>query len=161
MSFRVISLFRCAVEVIMGHDSLMRVEHHSSDLFCRRRSAGNSVGKVGAVPEGEGIIGKHCGASTNPTDDDTHGPTSSLFYTFDCMHCRYHSDMRLAWSNVCGNDVPVRKYIYLHSIFYPPAKEAPRIMPLLITEACDKDDPNIPSNLKLTLEFFSSFIKWK
>jgi hypothetical protein len=80
MSFRVISLFRCAVEVITGHDSLTRVEHHSSDLFCRRRFARNSVGKVGAILEGEGIIGKHRDTPMNPVDDDTRGSTSRHYF---------------------------------------------------------------------------------
>lgn len=52
MSFRVISLFHCAVEVIVGGDLLMHVEHHPSDLF-RRHFIRDAAGKVGVVPEGE------------------------------------------------------------------------------------------------------------
>lgn len=51
MSLRVISLFRCAVEVIVGGDLLMRVEHHPSDYFATVISSEILPEKF--VPEGE------------------------------------------------------------------------------------------------------------
>lgn len=69
MSFRMISLFRCAVEVIAEGDLLMRVEHHPSDLLRCRRFIGDSAGKSWCCSWGKKIIGKHRGM--NPTDDDT------------------------------------------------------------------------------------------
>lgn len=82
MSLRVISLFCCAVEVITGHGSLMRVEHPriyfavvaSLEIPATRKSCRRTWGRK--------IIGKHCGISMRPTDDDPYGPTSSLFYTY-------------------------------------------------------------------------------